>query len=67
MDALGPARRSGRCSRTRINLYVVVETKTVTPDAVDVLDPTDKAMVTMITCVPDGIYSHRLIVRAEAV
>lgn len=48
-------------------LYVVVETKTVTPDAVDVLDPTDKAMVTMITCVPDGIYSHRLIVRAEAV
>ena len=31
------------------------------------LDPTDQAMVTMITCVPDGIYSHRLIVRAEAV
>ena len=48
-------------------LYVVVETKTVTPDAVEVLDPTDKAMVTMITCVPDGVYSHRLIVRAEAV
>jgi sortase A len=48
-------------------LYVVVETKTVTPDAVDVLDPTDQAMVTMITCVPDGVYSHRLIVRAEAV
>lgn len=48
-------------------LYVVVERKTVTPDAVDVLDPTDQAMVTMITCVPDGVYSHRLIVRAEAV
>jgi LPXTG-site transpeptidase (sortase) family protein len=48
-------------------LYVVVETKTVTPDQVDVLDPTDESMVTMITCVPDGIYSHRLIVRAEAV
>ena len=48
-------------------LYVVVETKTVTPDQVDVLDPTDQAIVTMITCVPDGIYSHRLIVRAEAV
>ena len=31
-------------------LYVVVETKTVTPDAVDVLDPTDKAMATLITC-----------------
>jgi LPXTG-site transpeptidase (sortase) family protein len=48
-------------------LYVVKETKTVTPDAVDVLDPTDQSVLTMITCVPDGIYSHRLIVRAEAV
>ncbi len=48
-------------------LYVVKETKTVTPDAVDVLDPTDESILTMITCVPDGIYSHRLIVRAEAV
>ena len=48
-------------------LYIVVETKVVTPDAVDVLDPTDQSMVTMITCVPDGVYSHRLIVRAEAV
>jgi LPXTG-site transpeptidase (sortase) family protein len=48
-------------------LYVVVDTKVVTPDAVEVLDPTDKAMVTMITCVPDGVYSHRLVVKAEAV
>ncbi len=48
-------------------LYVVAETKTVTPDTVEVLDPTDHAIVTLITCVPDGIYSHRLVVRAEAV
>jgi sortase A len=48
-------------------LYVVSETKVVTPDAVEVLDPTDEAIVTMLTCVPDGIYSHRLVVRAEAV
>ncbi len=48
-------------------LYVVVDTKVVTPDAVEVLDPTDKAIVTMITCVPDGVYSHRLVVKAEAV
>jgi sortase A len=48
-------------------LYVVVETKVVTPDAVEVLDPTDQAILTMLTCVPDGIYSHRLVVRAEAV
>jgi LPXTG-site transpeptidase (sortase) family protein len=48
-------------------LYVVVETKVVTPDAVEVLDSTDQAIVTMLTCVPDGVYSHRLVVRAEAV
>ena len=48
-------------------LYVVTDIKTVTPDAVEVLDPTDEAIVTMLTCVPDGIYSHRLVVRAEAV
>jgi LPXTG-site transpeptidase (sortase) family protein len=48
-------------------LYVVVNTKVVTPDAVEVLDPTDQSMVTMITCVPDGVYSHRLVVKAEAV
>jgi sortase A len=48
-------------------LYVVVETKVVTPDAVEVLDSSDQAILTMITCVPDGIYSHRLVVRAEAV
>jgi LPXTG-site transpeptidase (sortase) family protein len=48
-------------------LYVVAEKKTVTPDTVEVLDPTDHAIVTLITCVPDGIYSHRLVVRAEAV
>jgi LPXTG-site transpeptidase (sortase) family protein len=35
-------------------LYVVAETKTVTPDTVEVLDPTDHAIVTMITCVTDG-------------
>ncbi|MGE3269628.1 MAG: sortase [Chloroflexota bacterium] len=48
-------------------LYTVVEAKVVTPDTVEVLDPTDKSIVTMITCVPDGVYSHRLVVRAEAV
>ena len=44
---------------------MVTETKVVTPDAVEVMDPTDEAIVTMLTCVPDGIYSHRLVVRAE--
>lgn len=48
-------------------LYVVADIKTVTPDAIEVLDPSDHAIATLLTCVPDGIYSHRLVVRADAV
>jgi LPXTG-site transpeptidase (sortase) family protein len=48
-------------------LYQVVETKVVTPDQVAVMDPTPDATATLITCVPDGIYSHRLVVTARLV
>jgi LPXTG-site transpeptidase (sortase) family protein len=48
-------------------LYRVVDVKTVTPDQVSVLDQTPDPTVTLITCVPDGIYSHRLVVTARLV
>lgn len=48
-------------------LYRVTDTKVVTPDEVSVLDQTKDATATLITCVPDGIYSHRLIVTAKLV
>ena len=48
-------------------MYVVDDTQVVKPTAVDVLNPTSSSIVTLITCVPDGIYSHRLIVRCDAV
>jgi sortase A len=48
-------------------LYRVFEVKTVTPDEVSVLDQTPDPTVTLITCVPDGIYSHRLVVTARLV
>jgi sortase A len=48
-------------------LYRVRDVRVVTPSAVDVLDHTDRAVATLITCVPDGIYSHRLVIRADAV
>jgi LPXTG-site transpeptidase (sortase) family protein len=48
-------------------LYRVRDVKVVLPSAVEVLDPTDESVVTLITCVPDGVYSHRLVVRAEPV
>jgi LPXTG-site transpeptidase (sortase) family protein len=48
-------------------LYQVTDIKVVDPDRVEVMDPTESSIVTLITCVPDGIYTQRLIVRAEAV
>jgi LPXTG-site transpeptidase (sortase) family protein len=48
-------------------LYRVVDVKTVTPDEVSVLDQTPDPTATLITCVPDGIYSHRLVVTARLV
>ena len=48
-------------------LYRVTEVKTVTPDQVQVLDQTPDPTATLITCVPDGIYSHRLVVTARLV
>jgi LPXTG-site transpeptidase (sortase) family protein len=48
-------------------LYRVVDVRTVTPDEVSVLDQTPDPTATLITCVPDGIYSHRLVVTARLV
>jgi LPXTG-site transpeptidase (sortase) family protein len=45
-------------------LYQVVNVQTVTPAEVSVLAATDEATATLITCVPDRIYSHRLIISA---
>ncbi|MDQ3809085.1 MAG: sortase [Chloroflexota bacterium] len=48
-------------------LYRVVDIRTVTPDQVSVMDPTADATATLLTCVPDGVYSHRLVVTARLV
>ncbi len=45
--------------------YQVTEIRTVTPDRTWVMEPTAEETVTLITCVPIGVYSHRLIVRAK--
>jgi LPXTG-site transpeptidase (sortase) family protein len=44
--------------------YSVSEIMTLLPEDTWVLNPTDSEVVTLITCVPIGVYSHRLIVRA---
>jgi LPXTG-site transpeptidase (sortase) family protein len=39
----------------------------VTPDHLEVMEPTPEETLTLITCVPDGVYSHRLVVTARRV
>jgi sortase A len=48
-------------------LYRVTDIQTVTPDQVQVMDPTLLPTLTLLTCVPDRIYSHRLVVSARLV
>jgi LPXTG-site transpeptidase (sortase) family protein len=47
--------------------YQVVGTQVVTPADTWVMDPTDDPVLTLITCVPDGIYTHRFIASATLV
>lgn len=48
-------------------LYRVVEREVVLPTEVRVLAPTGREQAVLITCVPDGIYSHRLVVTADRI
>jgi sortase A len=45
--------------------YLVVQKRVVEPNDLSVLDETTDATLTLITCVPKGVYSHRLIVIAK--
>jgi LPXTG-site transpeptidase (sortase) family protein len=48
-------------------LYQVTRLQTVTPDHIDALNQTSDETLTALTCVPDGVYTHRLIVTAKRV
>ena len=48
-------------------LYRVVKTVVVMPDHLDVMSQTPDETVTLITCVPDGVYTHRLVVMGKRV
>lgn len=47
--------------------YRVVGTEVVTPADVWVMAPTTTPILTMLTCVPDGVYTHRLVVTSKLV
>jgi LPXTG-site transpeptidase (sortase) family protein len=44
--------------------YKVTESMTLLPEDNWVMNPTADESLTLITCVPPGVYSHRLVVRA---
>lgn len=48
-------------------VYQVVEKKVVEPTQIDVINSTGVQEVTLITCVPDGVYTQRLIVTAKRI
>lgn len=45
--------------------YIVDEVLTLLPSDVWALAPTSEEVLTLITCVPIGVYTHRLVVRAH--
>ncbi|MBI4301147.1 MAG: class D sortase [Chloroflexi bacterium] len=45
--------------------YQVTNIKVVLPSEVSVMSPTPEPTLTLITCVPDYVYSHRLVVTAK--
>ncbi len=47
--------------------YEVTEIRVVGPTAVEVMDPTPDATLTLITCYPDRVYTKRLVVVAKLV
>lgn len=47
--------------------YKVTGKKVVVPEEISVMDPTSEPVLTLITCVPDWVYTHRLIVTAKPV
>ena len=47
--------------------YQVVSRKVVEPTEISVMDPTPMPVLTLITCYPNFVYSHRLVLTAEPV
>ena len=47
--------------------YKVFNKMVVLPTAIEVVAPTDEETLTLITCYPDWVYTHRMIVQARPV
>ncbi|MEW9096063.1 MAG: class D sortase [Clostridiaceae bacterium] len=45
--------------------YIVYDVKVVLPDQIEVLNPTEDATMTLVTCTPIRVATHRLIINAK--
>jgi sortase A len=48
-------------------IYQVVDKKTVEPTDIGVMFSSGEKLLTLITCVPDGVYTHRLVITARQI
>ena len=64
LDRLKPGDEVFVSNSSREYKYIVTESFVVSPDHVEVMDPTNDKRVTLITCTPIGLATQRLIVTA---
>lgn len=64
LDRLQPGDKVILFSNQRRYTYIIVGTRMVEPTAVEVMDPTPNATVTLISCHPYLIDTHRIVVSA---
>lgn len=65
LDKLAPGDQFQIQTRTRIYTYTVTNTDIVTPTDVSVMDKRGTPMVTLISCYPYQVNSHRIVVYAQ--
>lgn len=65
LDKLRPGHPIKISTSTREFTYIVTGIRVVQPTEVSVMDPTDKPTITLISCYPYFIDSHRIVVFAE--
>ncbi|MCA9872733.1 MAG: sortase [Anaerolineales bacterium] len=67
LDKLTPGDEIVISTERQSYTYVVRQVEVVEPTAVSVMDPTDHAQVTLISCYPYQINTHRIVVFADLV
>ncbi len=67
LDQLSPGDEIVVSTQVRTYTYIVRETKIVEPTEVSVLDPTDTATTTLISCYPYRVNTQRIVVFADLV